>query len=72
MKNIAENDKLFVTVMCNGRRLLNVSMSGFTSLKEVIKYLRSILSDYAGKLLTLQLRNSTQGWNRTDSMLFAA
>ncbi len=72
MKHISTSDKLFVTVICNGHRLLNISISGFNSMKEVIKYLRSILRDYAGKLLTLQLRNSTRGWNQTDSMLFAS
>lgn len=72
MKQISKTDRLFLTVMFNGRSLLNVSVSGFTSMKEIIKYLHQTLSDYAGKLLTLQLRNSTQGWNRTDAMLLAA
>lgn len=72
MKQISKTDKLFITVNYNGKNLLNVSLSGLTSMKEIMKYVHKYLNDYAGKLLTLQLRNSTQGWNRTDSMLLAA
>ncbi len=72
MKQISKKDTLFITVNYNGKNLLNVSLSGLTSMKEIMKYVHKSLNDYAGKLLTLQLRNSTQGWNRTDSMLLAA
>lgn len=72
MTQISINDRIFVNVMLNGRSLMNVCLSGFSSAKELMQHLHSMLHDYAGKLLTLQVRNSTRGWNRMDSMLFAA
>lgn len=69
---ITITDKLFITVCLNGKSLLNISISGFSSLKDVMQYLHYKLTAYVGKLLILQLRNSTQGWCQTKSMLFAA
>lgn len=72
MKKIAFTDRLFVNVVFNGCSLLNVCLSGFSSLKELMQHLHGVLHQYAGRLLTLQLRNSTRGWNSTGPMLFAA
>lgn len=72
MKQISCNDRIFVNVMHNGKCLMNVCLSGFNSAKELMQHLHVMLHSYAGKLLTLQVRNSTRGWNRMDSMLFAA
>lgn len=55
-----------------GISLLNMSLSGFASMKELMRHLSGLLRQYAGQLLTLQLRNSTKGWSHTGSMLFAA
>ncbi|MDE6514042.1 MAG: hypothetical protein K2L05_07670 [Muribaculaceae bacterium] len=72
MAKISITDKLFVTVLDRGNRLLQLSVSGITSLKELMQQLHEMLHQYDGKLLTLQLRNSTQGWSRENQMLFAA
>lgn len=72
MTNISYNDRLYVNVNMRGTSLLNMSLSGFSSMKELMQHLSVVLRQYAGQLLTLQLRNSTRGWSRTDSMLFAA
>lgn len=72
MAKISITDKLFVTVLDRGNRLLQLSVSGVTSLKELMQQLHELLHQYDGKLLTLQLRNSTQGWSRENQMLFAA
>ncbi len=72
MAKISITDKLFVTVLDRGNRLLQLSISGVTSLKELMQHLHEMLHQYDGKLLTLQLRNSTQGWSRENQMLFAA
>ncbi|MDE7334686.1 MAG: hypothetical protein K2N10_00045 [Muribaculaceae bacterium] len=72
MAKISITDKLFVTVLDRGNRLLQLSVSGITSLKELMQQLYEMLHQYNGKLLTLQLRNSTQGWSRENQMLFAA
>lgn len=72
MTNISFSDRLFVTVIVNGSRVLSTSLSGFSSLKELMQHLRKALHQFAGKLLTLQVRNSTRGWNSENQMLFAA
>ncbi|MBD5178806.1 MAG: hypothetical protein HDR46_06830 [Bacteroides sp.] len=72
MAKISVTDILFVNVLDHGRSLLQLSVSGITSAKELMQQLREMLHQYNGKLLTLQLRNSTRGWSRENQMLFAA
>lgn len=72
MTEITFSDKIFVTVSDRGARLLNLSLSGITSLKELMQQLAEMLHQYRGKLLTLELRNSTQGWHRENQLLLAA
>lgn len=72
MANISFNDSIFVSVMLRGTTLLNVRLTGFGSLRELMSHLHGCLRQYAGQLLTLEVRNSTKGWSRTDSMLLAA
>lgn len=72
MAKISYTDQLFVTVLDNGKRLLNISITGFNSAKELMQHLHEMLHLYTGRLLTLQLRNSTQGWSRENQMLFSA
>lgn len=72
MKKINFNDNLFVNVILRGRSLLNVKLTGFDSFGELMIYLRTVLGEYAGQLLSLELRNATKGWSRRDSVLFAA
>ena len=72
MAKISVTDILFVNVLDPGRSLLQLSVSGITSAKELMQQLREMLHQYNGKLLTLQLRNSTRGWSRENQMLFAA
>lgn len=72
MSNIKFSDKLFITVSDHGMQLLNLTLSGISSLKELMQHLGEMLHQYRGKLLTLELRNSTQGWSRENQMLLAA
>ncbi|MCM1310428.1 MAG: hypothetical protein NC301_05315 [Bacteroides sp.] len=72
MTKINLSDKLFVTVSDHGLRLLNITLSGFSSLKELMQHLAEMLHQYRGKLLTFELRNSTQGWSRENQLLLAA
>lgn len=72
MKKISLSDKLFVTVTDHGMRLLTLTLSGFSSLKELMQHLNKMLHQYRGKLLTLELRNSTKGWSSENTFLFAA
>lgn len=72
MAKISFSDILFVTILDHGHSLLHLSISGITSAKELMQHLRGMLHQYNGRLLTLQLRNSTQGWSQENQMLFAA
>ena len=66
------SDSIFVTVYYLGRRLLQIKLSGIKSQADLIADLRERLTGYAGKLLTLETRNASQGWSRTLPVLFAA
>lgn len=66
------SDSIFVTVYHLGRRLLQIKLSGIKSQADLIADLRERLTGYAGKLLTLETRNASQGWSRTLPVLFAA
>lgn len=72
MNKINISDKIFITVSDHGMRLVSLTLCGVASLKEVMQRLREMLHQYRGKLLTLELRNSTQGWSRENQLLLAA
>lgn len=72
MTKIDITDKLFVSVSDHGRRIVSLSLSGIASLKELMQQLNEMLHQYRGKLLTLELRNSTRGWRSENQMLLAA
>lgn len=71
MAKIDYTDILFVSVSQQGRSLAQMTISGIRSVKELMQRLRQTLHQYSG-LLTVQLRNSTQGWSRENQILFAA
>lgn len=71
MVKIDFSDIIFVTVLQQGRSLAQLTFSGLHSIKELMQRLRQSLHQYNG-LLTIQLRNSTQGWSKENQMLFAA
>ncbi|MDE7111033.1 MAG: hypothetical protein K2O38_03920 [Muribaculaceae bacterium] len=68
----SQTDSIFVTVYHLGRRLIHLRLSGIKSQADLLTGLRDKLSAYAGKLLTLETRNATQGWSRTSPVLFTA
>ncbi|MCC8176719.1 MAG: hypothetical protein LIO91_09885 [Bacteroidales bacterium] len=67
MSKISSSDLLFATVTCGGNTLFCGRLSGLASMGEVIRFLRRSLGDAMG-LMTLTLRNSSQGWT-TRSVL---
>lgn len=72
MNKINISDKIFVSVFDHGKRLVALSLSGISSLKELMQHLSEMLHQYRGRLVTIELRNSTQGWHRENSVLLAA
>ncbi len=72
MTKIDITDKIFVSVSDRGRCIFNLTLSGITSLKQLMQQLNGLLHQYRGKLLTLELRNSTRGWRSENQLLIAA
>lgn len=72
MATINFSDNLFVNIVLRGHRLMSLRLTGFGSIKELMAHLSTQLREYSGQLLTMELRNSTQGWHRTNAVLFAA
>lgn len=68
MTTILSSDEIFATVSQRGRVLSSLRLSGITSLADI---LRAIGNEIRG-LATIELRNSTQGWQRRHTIMFAA
>ncbi|MBQ4230444.1 MAG: hypothetical protein II671_02740 [Salinivirgaceae bacterium] len=66
--SINSTDRLFATVRQFGTFVTNIEMSGITSMKQVVFRLRDEISDASG-LMSLTLRNASQGWSRQASIL---
>lgn len=71
MKKIYNTDILFVTISRFGSIVMNFRLCGLNSMAEVLKAVRVKTSGYAG-LVTVNLRNQTQGWCHTNALLLAA
>lgn len=61
MERINQTDHLFVTVSHGGTNIFSLETSGISSLGEVYKRVKNHANFDAG-VVTLRLRNSTQGW----------
>ncbi len=68
MATILSSDEIFATVSQRGRVVSSLRLSGITSLADI---LRAIGNEIRG-LATIELRNSTQGWQRRHTIMFAA
>lgn len=67
MATILSSDEIFATVSQRGRVMSSLRLSGITSLADI---LRAIGNEIRG-LATIELRNSTQGWLRRHTIMFA-
>ncbi len=61
MATIHSTDIVYATVSQRGKTLTSITLSGMTSIAQIITHIRSIVKDSIG-IFTLSLRNSTQGW----------
>lgn len=61
MGTINTNDIIFATVIQHGRQIASFRLSGINSISDIIKSVRGMVARVPG-LVTLQLRNGTQGW----------
>lgn len=70
MATINASDIIFATVTQCGKTIASVRLSGMNTFNDIVKYLSTLLKNTAG-LLTLSLRNGTQGWQQQRSIMFA-
>ena len=59
---ISATDRMFVTVSRCGRTVCERMISGIGSMEELLSSVRSMLGDIPG-LLSLRIRNASQGWS---------
>lgn len=68
MATILSTDVMFATVKQRGNTLATLRLSGMSSLAEIINYIKTVIKDKMG-LLTLSLRNCTQGWAQERNII---
>jgi hypothetical protein len=68
MNAIIASDKIFATVTNCGRPIFNTSFEGMTSLQDVVKAVSRSLRGLAQGMVTLIIRNGSQGWSSRQSL----
>ncbi len=69
MATLNASDIIFATLTQSGRTIASVRLSGMRTLSDIVRYLRNIYIDAVG-LLTLSLRNPSQGWTEQRNIMF--
>lgn len=69
--NIGKNDTIRATILRHGMTIANLSISGVNSLSAAINKILSSLGRTPG-LITIVLRNTTQGWTQRHSVSMAS
>lgn len=67
MATINLHDEIYATLTQRGIIVAKVKMQGIKSLSDVLMHLRSLASNCVG-LVTLKVRNYTQGWSQSRSI----
>ena len=68
MTTIAPLDRLFVSVLQNGTSRYSGEFSGVSSFSDIVNSLRLRMPELRG-LTTLCIRNSTEGWTSSRSIM---
>ncbi len=68
MTAINRTDLLYVTAIKGGATIFSTCLSGVASLGEVFRKIKSATQSEG--ILTLRLRNSTQGWVQSHNLIF--
>lgn len=71
MATINSSDILFASIVRQGSTLLSLRLSGITSLAQLLSQIRRHLTDTAG-LVTLKVRNGSQGWTHRQPLILAS
>lgn len=67
MATIKSSDRIFATIVQRGHVILNLNISGITSITDII----TTLSGQLKGLVTINLRNYTQGWQSNHCVMLA-
>ncbi len=68
MKTISISDKIFATVNLYGRTILNIAIDGMSSMEDVVRYVSRSVRGMASGMVTLVVRNGSQGWSERRSL----
>lgn len=71
MEKISINDIIFATAKIQGRVMASLRLSGIMSMADIIREIKKEIGSASG-LLTISLRNMTQGWSRQKSVYLSA
>ncbi len=70
MGKINTSDIIFATITQRGRQIGSFRLSGLESFAEIIRAVRRLSTGAIG-LVTVTLRNGTQGWLHTRSIMLS-
>lgn len=70
MVSFSSSDTIFASAYQRGREIFNTCGSGFNSMADIVSRLRS--GGVAPGMVTLTVRNASQGWSHTGALYFAA
>lgn len=71
MAKISINDTLFLTLISRGVTVFNRQVRGIASHADLHKLVRQIMAGTRG-MVSVTLRNSTQGWSHSSALLLSA
>ncbi len=70
MATITTKDLVQVSASYHGKIVATISSTGFASLAEVLKAVRSSIGTIVG-IIELSVRNASQGWRENRTMLIS-
>ena len=68
MTKINRTDRLFVTIFHGGANLYSTELSGLSTIGEIYRQVKDKTSLETG-MVTMRLRNSTQGWTQQHNLV---
>ena len=71
MAEINYNDVIYATLTRCGNVIASVKMRGMTSFESILRQIRKIVVESVG-LVTLQIRNYSQGWSQNKTLVIGA
>ncbi|MDE6048241.1 MAG: hypothetical protein K2G09_00915 [Paramuribaculum sp.] len=68
MATILTSDILYATISQRGTAIASLTLSGVSSIAEIINRIKSVVKNTIG-MLTINLRNGTQGWRQQRNII---